>query len=124
MGIADLIITLVLVCICIYSVISYRKKVSNGCCGTGSDAEKKVRVKDKNKSHYPYSVRAGVRGMTCSHCKARVENALNEIEGVWATVNLEDNSVLVRSKQPLPEGELRSAVAGAGYAVTDVKNVS
>jgi copper chaperone len=32
--------------------------------------------------------RVQIEGMTCEHCKNRVENALNRLEGVSAKVNL------------------------------------
>lgn len=42
-------------------------------------------------SHYPYCVQIGIDGMTCNHCKARVENTLNSEDGVWAEVDLSQN---------------------------------
>jgi hypothetical protein len=82
------IIVAVLLGVCILSVKSYAKRLSHGCCGGGdSDAPKKVKVADKNKKDYPYCVTVEVDGMTCNHCKARVENALNSCNGVWAEVN-------------------------------------
>ena len=116
---ANVIIVLILVAICAYGIKSYMKNVSHGCCGTGGDEEKKIRVQDKHAEHYPYCVKVGVDGMTCSHCKLRVENALNEKEGVWAQVDLKDKSATVRMKQSLSEDEIRTSISRAGYTVTD-----
>ena len=33
-----------------------------------------------------------IKGMSCMHCSARVEKALNNIDGVEAKVDLESNS--------------------------------
>ena len=36
---------------------------------------KKVKVKDKDPSHYPYEKILKIDGMTCGNCANRVENA-------------------------------------------------
>ena len=61
----------VLVLACIYGGYAYVKKLraGGGCCGPHETAEKKVRVTDRDKSHYPYTALLGVDGMTCSNCK-------------------------------------------------------
>lgn len=115
------IIILILVLICIYAVRSYMKKLSSGCCGAGGDAEKKIKVKDKNPDNYPHCVTIDIDGMTCGHCKTRVENALNGQEGVWAKVNLEAKNALVHMKHPIPEDELRRIIGKAGYVMTGIR---
>ena len=113
------IITLVLIAIIIFAIFSIIKRIKYGsaCCGTRDAAPKKIRVKDKNKSHYPYSYTLTVDGMHCSNCARHVENALNTKEGVWATVKLENNTVLVRSKNPLEWDELSPVISKAGYTL-------
>lgn len=54
-------------------------------------------------SHYPYCVQIGIDGMTCDHCKARVENTLNSEDGVWAEVDLSQNLATVHMKNNLSE---------------------
>lgn len=68
----------VLVLACIYGGYAYVKKLraGGGCCGPHEAAEKKVRVADRDKSHYPYTAVLRVDGMTCSNCVRRVENAI------------------------------------------------
>ena len=53
--------------------------------------------------------------MTCKNCAVRVENALNRIDGVWATVDFPQNRALVRMKTPVDEEALRAAVWKSGY---------
>ena len=118
----NVIIIAVLVVIAVIAIKSYTKKLSSGCCGAQADTEKKVRVSDKNLSHYPYHVKISIQGMTCKHCKARVENALNAEEGVWAAVDLKANSADVHTKQPVPESDFRKIIERAGYYVTDIKD--
>lgn len=118
---ANVIIILLLVVICIYAVRSYMKKLASGCCGAGGDAEKKIKVADKNPDHYPHCVTIDIDGMTCGHCKLRVENALNAEEGVWAKVNLEAKNALVYMKNAISEDELCRIIGRAGYVVTAVR---
>ncbi len=61
-----------------------------------------------------------VEGMTCSHCSNRVEKALNEIEGVKAKVNLEENLALVKSSNEIPNEVLKKAIEEAGYEVVSI----
>ena len=59
--------------------------------------------------------------MSCKNCRIRVENSLNETEGVWAAVNLKKKEATVRMKSRISEQELRRAVEKAGY---DVRNIT
>ena len=60
-----------------------------------------MKVRDKDKSHYPYSRLLKVDGMSCGNCASHVENALNSLEGAWAQVDLEKGEALVRMKQAM-----------------------
>ena len=58
--------------------------------------------------------------MMCSHCTARVEKALNEINGVHATVSLEDACAYVEADENVTDEMLADAVSHAGYEVTEI----
>lgn len=118
--ISTAIIVVGLVVICILSVKSYMKKLRNGCCGSGDGPEKKVKIADKNKEHYPYTVSATIDGMVCGNCATRVENALNRMEGVWAKVDLSQKQATILSKEPLKEEEIKGAVRQVGYTVMKI----
>ena len=60
-----------------------------------------------------------IEGMSCSHCSSRVENALNAIDGVKASVNLKKKCALVETD--VPDEILIKAVEDAGYKVTKIK---
>jgi Cu+-exporting ATPase len=63
-----------------------------------------------------------IEGMMCKHCAARVEKALNQVEGVSATaVDLEGKSATVTLSAPVDDGVLTAAVTDAGYQVTGVQ---
>lgn len=51
---ATILICIAIAVIVILGVRSYMKRVSSGCCGSGGGGTvKKIRVPDKDKSHYP-----------------------------------------------------------------------
>lgn len=117
------IIALIVILICVYGVYSYVRKLRRGgsCCGEQEALEKKVRVEDKDRSHYPYTFVLTIDGMTCSNCVRRVENALNRLQGVWAQVDLGSRTATLYLKQLLPEETLRRAVRETGYTVLEVR---
>lgn len=56
-----------------------------------------------------------VPGMSCGHCKAAVLAEITAVEGVGeADVDMEAKLVVVRGAD-LDDGELRAALAQAGY---------
>lgn len=120
MTVTILILVLLAVIVC-FSVISYKKKLDSGCCGGGSEKVKSKGVKDKNKSHYPYTKTLTVDGMVCTNCSHHVENALNAIEGVWAVVDLNSKKATVRMKSVVADADLRKAVSEAGYTVLKIE---
>lgn len=99
------------------SVRKLRK--GGGCCGEHEQVSLNA-VKDRDKAHYPYRVKLDIGGMTCDNCARRVTNALNALDGTWATVRFDSKTADVRLKNPPDEDALRQAVAGAGYVVIGV----
>ena len=62
---ATALICLVLIIIAVFGIRSYRKRLTSGCCSPSDEtAVKKVKVKDKDISHYPYHKILKVDGMT------------------------------------------------------------
>ena len=64
--------------------------------------------------------RVQIEGMTCEHCKNRVENALNRLEGVSAKVNLKKTAVVSMEKE-IEDMQLQKAVEQAGYKVIQIR---
>ena len=60
-----------------------------------------------------------IDGMSCGHCSARVEAALNAIAGVQATVELKKKRAVVETE--VENSILIHAVEEAGYSVTKIK---
>lgn len=62
-----------------------------------------------------------IEGMSCMHCSARVEKALNEISGVNATVNLSEKIAIATTDDDISNETLKFAVTEVGYEVTGIE---
>ena len=57
-----------------------------------------------------------IEGMSCEHCKKRVEDALSQLEGVKsAKVNLKEKEAVVSLKNDVSDDVLKAKVKEAGY---------
>ncbi len=61
-----------------------------------------------------------IDGMTCGHCSSRVEQALNKLPGVTATVDLANKTATVQLAQSVDDSVLRQAVEEVGYEVINI----
>ena len=61
-----------------------------------------------------------IEGMMCMHCRRHAEEALNALEGVTATVDLESKTATVTG-EALDNAVLTKAIADAGYQVTSIE---
>ena len=114
---ANIIIVLILAAAVGYGIYSFvhHLRCGGGCCGEHEAAAKKVRVADRNRSHYPHRLVLGVDGMTCQNCQRHVENALNTLPDTLAEVNLSAQNVTIWTKADADEDALRKAIRDAGY---------
>ncbi len=110
-----------MIALIVFGIRSYMKKLSSGCCGASVEKEKRMPVKDADKNHYPYAYHVAVEGMHCANCAARLENAFNGQEGMWAQADAAHGHMLLRAKDPLAEGRIRQIVALAGYRVVRIE---
>ena len=124
MNVVNIIIVLIVAAIVVFGSINYIKKLKKGgdCCPEHEEATKSIKVKDRDKSHYPYEAKLAIDGMSCNNCVRNVENALNALDGTWASVSLEDNMATVLLKNPPDIEKLSKAVADAGYMVLKRKS--
>jgi Cu+-exporting ATPase len=63
----------------------------------------------------PLSVEFAVSGMTCGACAARIQDQLNKIDGVDASVNYATETATVRTRFGIQTDDLIQAVEEAGY---------
>ena len=123
MGNAVIVAILILViAAAVYGTVR-RIRYGSSCCGEHDAADKKVRVKDKNKNNYPYVYMLGVDGMHCSNCARRIENAFNKTAGRWAVADVGKKEVLLRSKNSEEESDLAGVIASAGYTMLSCKKI-
>ncbi len=115
------IILIIILAIILLAVKSTIKRILYGssCCGQKDRPEKKIKVQDKNKKHYPYKYQMKVDGMRCTNCARRIENTLNSIDGLWAKVSLENKLVTVLSKKEYEVNELSRKINEEGYSVLE-----
>ncbi|MFU0826765.1 MAG: hypothetical protein ACFWTJ_04375 [Lachnoclostridium sp.] len=62
-----------------------------------------------------------IEGMTCSHCQARVEKALNAIQGVKAKVDLKKKAAVVSFDSDIDDTVFKDAITEAGYEVVSIE---
>ncbi|WP_343073969.1 cation transporter [Clostridium sp. YIM B02506] len=61
-----------------------------------------------------------IEGMSCGHCKARVEKALSELDGITsAVVDLEAKTATIEGETS--DEVLREAIDDAGYDVISIE---
>ena len=75
---------------------------------------------DKTKGEKTMEKKLIVEGMSCSHCSGRVEKALNALEGVSASVDLDSKTARVTLSAPVEDAVLKKAVEDAGYEVSAI----
>lgn len=116
---ADVIIIVILVILIIIGISSTIKhfKGEGGCCGGGSS----VKVKRKKLKQVVKERIVTIEGMTCEHCKARVESRLNELDGVSAKVNLKRQTAVVSMEKDVEDEVVKKTIENAGYEVVEVR---
>lgn len=62
-----------------------------------------------------------IDGMMCTHCTGRVDQVLNAIDGVSATVSLKDKAAYLEITGEVSRDVLVKAVTDAGYTVVSVE---
>ena len=68
-----------------------------------------------------------ISGMSCNGCRTKVEKALNEMDGVEATVTLDSPRAMITSEKPVSLFKLQKALYAAGNYIiseSDASNVN
>lgn len=91
-------------------------KGEGGCCGGSSEKVKKKKLKNVIAKKTVI-----VEGMTCQHCKNRVEKVLNEMDGVAASVNLKKKEAVVSLEYEISDEQIRAVIEKAGYEVVEIR---
>lgn len=83
-----------------------------GCCGSADYKPKKKKL-----SKVLYQKNFKVEGMHCEHCKARVEEVVNDIQGVSGSVNLKKGILTVSYAENVDDELIKSKIDRVGYKV-------
>ncbi len=78
------------------------------------DFEQSNKIKKEEKRQMKKNIY--IDGMTCNHCKMRVEKLLSEVEGITsAEVNLDEKKAVVETSIDLNEEMIKDLIDDAGY---------
>ena len=89
-----------------------------GCCG-GSGKEKLIKPSKLERIIATKVIK--IEGMRCENCNRRVQNALNQLDGVNAKVYGDRAEAVVKLGRDIEDIELEKAVTGLGYRVISIE---
>lgn len=115
----NMLIVGILAALVVLALLRARKHFrGGGCCGSGSTT-----VRSHEKLDGPEIGRRvlTVEGMHCDNCRARVENAVNRLEGVVCKVDLRRKTATVSYCIPVDDETLKETVEKMGYQVTKIQ---
>lgn len=103
-------IIVIVIVIGVRSAVKHFKR-EGGCCGGGE-----YKPKNKKLSKIIYKKTFRVDGMSCNHCKSRVEEAVNDIKGVAGKVNLKKGELVVSFAEEVADEVIISKIEKVGYS--------
>ena len=83
-----------------------------GCCGGGSPSTPTFKTPDATMTKH---FMIDIRGMKCENCAAKVQNALNQLEGVSARVSFAEQKAFIQARSMDWVGPCCRAISRAGY---------
>ena len=114
----NVIILAILLVMVVLAVNSGRKhfKGSGGCCGGGGEERPHKKLEEPAGGQRVLSV----EGMHCESCQARIEKAIDRLDGVVCKTNLHKKTATVTFSQPVSDDTLKEIVEKLGYRVTEI----
>lgn len=95
-----------------------KKHFRGGCCSSGNTIIRESKVlTEPIIGEYTLVV----QGMHCQNCAARIENALNRLDGVLCNVHLKKKIAVVSFSREVSADILKSTIEQLGYQVTQVR---
>ncbi len=115
----NVIIIVVLLVILVLALLRMKKHFKGGgCCGSGSNTIRSAKQLTEPKIGEKVLT---VEGMHCENCQARVENAVNRLDGVVCRVNLKKKTATVSYSAEVSDEALKGAIEKLGYKVTHIQ---
>ena len=102
----------------IYSTVKHFKG-EGGCCGGSS-----YKTKKKKLSSVSYCKLFRIEGMHCENCKNRVEEIINDIQGLSRRVNLKKGELVVSYEADVDNMTIKARIERAGFTVTEIKKLT
>lgn len=114
----NVIILAILLVMVVLAVNSGRKHFegSGGCCGGGGEERPHKKLEEPAVGQRVLSV----EGMHCESCQARIEKAIDRLDGVVCKTNLRKKTATVTFSQPISDDTLKEIVEKLGYRVTEI----
>ena len=114
----NVIMIAILLVMVVLAVNSGRKhfKGSGGCCGGGGEERPHKKLEEPAVGQRVLSV----EGMHCESCQARIEKAIDRLDGVACKTNLHKKTATVTFSQPVSDDTLKEIVEKLGYRVTEI----
>lgn len=91
-----------------------------GCCG-GSGKEKLIKPAKLERIIATKVIK--IEGMRCENCNRRVQNALNQLDGVNAKVYGDRAEAVVKLGRDIEDIELEKAVTDLGYRGISIEKI-
>ena len=113
-----LIILIVIIAFALWGTIKHFKGEGD-CCGGPKEKVKKKKIAGKKL----YDLVFDVYGMHCTNCKNRIENHVNEIEGVVCKVSLEKKQAVVSCYEEVDREFIRTVIDGLDFKVTGIEKI-
>lgn len=101
----------------------FQKRSSEAEASAAADiksADGKADLQTWNKEDKTMKKTMKIEGMMCNHCTGRVDKVLNALEGVEATVSLEDKAAYVTLTGEVSDELLKKTVEDEGYQVLEI----
>lgn len=95
-------------------------KGEGSCCGGGGE----LKLKKKRLSSISQKKVFKVDGMSCEHCKNRVIEAVDSIDGVAARVCLKKGEVTVLYQHEVDDETIKNKIEALGYTVSSCRDVN
>ena len=92
-----------------------------GCCGGGGECS--VMVEPKPIAKITGKKEILIEGMKCKNCSAKVQNALNSLPNVNATVNFKKKSAKIKIGEGVTNDLLKQTIENCGYTVVQIKEI-
>ena len=97
----------------------YKKKSVRSDASAPAEIKEMERQAEKEDNAMKKTMK--IEGMMCNHCTGRVDKVLNALEGVEATVSLEDKAAYVTLTGDVSDELLKKTVEAEGYQVLEIR---